>query len=103
MGPLTDRQLDILAWLGKQDGPKTPAEIAWGIGIGKLPRVQGGRGQGGRGRGHRTFNVAQRIIASLTGLRKRELLERRPRPDGMSGAAYSLSRTGELFLEGVPF
>jgi hypothetical protein len=81
--PLMGRVLDAMP-LGHA---MTPNEIGSAIGL-HAGDVSGGRGQGGRGSGHRSFGPAQRIIPTLTALRRRGLIHHAQRPDGLSGSAY---------------
>lgn len=91
MRPLAPRQEAILGYLldlyehEARGYPATPAQIAIGIGMGKLPRVEGNG---------RVFNAAQRIISALTGLRQRGLIANGRRPDGLSGSSYALTYQG---------
>ena len=92
--PVTERQEKILVWL-LDNGTSPPSRIAYGIGMNKLPRIEGSGSGAGRGSGHRVFNPAQRIISSLVGLRNRGLVGMTGRSDGMSGTAYGLTEPGD--------
>lgn len=64
-----------------------PSHIAAGIGIDKGPRRNRGPWSGYQ-------NPAQFIIASLTSLRRQGMIGRAPRPDGLSGTAYYITKKG---------
>ena len=100
MKPPTERQQAILVYLLEQSEetpsvrylhyPCPPSAIAYGIGMDKLPLITAYKGWSGTA----VMNPAQRIISSLGGLEKRELIQSAPRPDGMSGSAYRLTEAG---------
>lgn len=96
---LARRQELILVWMLEQErerpgGAWPPSEIAYGIGMNRLPAIHGSGSGSGRGSGPRVFNPAQRIISSLTGLSGRGLIRHGKRRDGMSGSAYGLTEKG---------
>lgn len=101
MRPITDRQRAIVLALADADYALPPSQIASAIGMHKLPRVEGSGHGNGRGSGHRVFNPAQRIIGSLNGLKKRDIVTVWPRSDHLSGTAYGLTVFGEQVAAGL--
>jgi hypothetical protein len=95
--PLTERQEQVLmALLDAKHGPTAhyhypmpPNDIACAIGLNANRARRASTTWSG------SMGPAQRVIGSLTGLRGRELIANRGRPDGLSGTAYALTDSGE--------
>jgi len=87
---LTQRMRDVIKVLREHDGPMTPNNIGRSLGFNTGHREKGPQSN------HcgRVMGPAQRVIFSLTALRRHGLVIMTRRPDGLSGTAYELSFKG---------